>query len=56
MVRAISSALLLLPWLTPLAHRWWKAFDELEASWGDAPHWNVIAATVNRELRRDDLN
>ncbi|BGP31191.1 hypothetical protein JCM10296v2_002955 [Rhodotorula toruloides] len=35
---------------------WWKAFDELEASWGDAPHWDVIAATVNRELRRDDLN
>ncbi|BGP23836.1 glycosyltransferase family 8 protein [Rhodotorula toruloides] len=35
---------------------WWKAFDELEASWGDAPHWNVIEATVNRELRRDDLD
>ncbi|GAA5854672.1 hypothetical protein JCM8547_004931 [Rhodosporidiobolus lusitaniae] len=32
---------------------WWDAFAELEASWGDAPHWDVIEAQVNRELRKD---
>ncbi|BGP15059.1 hypothetical protein JCM10213_002797 [Rhodosporidiobolus nylandii] len=30
---------------------WWTAFDELQASWGDAPGWEVIEAQVNRELR-----
>ncbi|GJN89782.1 hypothetical protein Rhopal_002771-T1 [Rhodotorula paludigena] len=33
---------------------WWAAFEKLQASWGDAPHWDVIEATVNRELRRPD--
>ncbi|GAA5918513.1 hypothetical protein JCM6882_001362 [Rhodosporidiobolus microsporus] len=33
---------------------WWDAFDELQASWGDAPHWDVIESQVNRELRRPD--
>ncbi|GAA6042530.1 hypothetical protein JCM8097_004651 [Rhodosporidiobolus ruineniae] len=33
---------------------WWDAFADLQASWGDAPGWDVIEATVNREVRRTD--
>ncbi|GAA6004904.1 hypothetical protein JCM10207_008447 [Rhodosporidiobolus poonsookiae] len=33
---------------------WWDAFDELQASWGDAPNFDVIEAQVNREERRPD--
>ncbi|GAA5923506.1 hypothetical protein JCM3775_000409 [Rhodotorula graminis] len=34
---------------------WWDAFDKLQASWGDEPGWSVIEATVNRDIRRPEL-
>ncbi|GAA5950791.1 hypothetical protein JCM21900_002019 [Sporobolomyces salmonicolor] len=34
---------------------WWDTFGELQASWGDAPGWELVESTVNRELRRPDL-
>ncbi|GAA5971803.1 hypothetical protein JCM11641_001519 [Rhodosporidiobolus odoratus] len=33
---------------------WWDAFDQLQASWGGAPNWDVIEAQVNRQLRGPD--
>jgi len=38
-----------------LSCRWWDAFDKLQASWGDEPGWEVIEATVNRDIRRPEL-
>ncbi|ORY91634.1 nucleotide-diphospho-sugar transferase [Leucosporidium creatinivorum] len=25
---------------------WWDAYEELKASWGDAPHWDIVAKYV----------
>ncbi|GAA6061250.1 hypothetical protein JCM10212_000691 [Sporobolomyces blumeae] len=31
---------------------WWDAFNEVQSSWGDAPGWEVIEATVNRNVAK----
>ncbi|GAA5880213.1 hypothetical protein JCM1840_004881 [Sporobolomyces johnsonii] len=34
---------------------WWDTFDELQASWGDVPGWELVESTVNRKLQTPDL-